>query len=233
MAKSFFEKLGKSLHLEDEQDEDIPTDSEQQVEEITEPLTTVPEGSGSQSSSLEGEYESSSEDIVAPEKTEASLDEYSEEDVDEEATRGPHVTLAASVATKKTKTTKKKMAVKKKRKKTTEKHEEEGQLTVDVYETDDAIFITSTIAGVDSDDLDINITPDSVSIRGTRENKREVKTKDYFYQECYWGAFSRSIILPTEIDPDKAHASLTNGILTIRLPKLSRSQHKKLRVKSS
>lgn len=218
MAKSFFEKLGKSLHLEDEQNEDIPADNEGQVEELTEPLT---------------ESESHPEDTITPKEAEASLEEHLKEDGgDDGAIEGPHVTLAASVTTKNTKTTKKKMATKNKRKKTIKKHEEEGQLTVDVYETADAIFITSTIAGVDSDDLDINITPDSISIRGTREDKKEVKTKDYFYQECYWGAFSRSIILPTEIDPDKAHASLTNGILTIRLPKLSRSQHKKLRVKT-
>ncbi len=108
--------------------------------------------------------------------------------------------------------------------------EEEGQLTVDVYQTDDEIVIKSTIAGVTADDLDISITNDMVTIKGSRGSEEKIKQSDYYYQELYWGAFSRSIILPEEIDADNAKASMKNGVLTIRLPKLAKSRTKKIKI---
>lgn len=109
--------------------------------------------------------------------------------------------------------------------------EREGQLAIDVFQTPDALVVESPIAGVDSDDLDINITNESVTIRGRREHRTDIKEADYFYQECYWGRFSRSVILPQEIDPDKAEASIKNGVLTVILPKVKRQKTKKLKVK--
>jgi HSP20 family protein len=109
--------------------------------------------------------------------------------------------------------------------------EAEGQLAVDVYQTPTEIVIQSTVAGVDPENLDIAITNESVTIRGRRERFERVKDEDYFYQECYWGRFARSIILPQEVDPEKAVASLKNGVLSIHLPKLNREKIKKLRVK--
>ena len=109
--------------------------------------------------------------------------------------------------------------------------EGEGQLTIDVYQTPEEVVVESTIAGVKPEDLDISITNEAVTIRGKREKTETIKDEDYFYQECYWGKFSRSIILPQEIDADKAVASLKNGILIIRLPKLNRQKSKKLKIK--
>lgn len=109
--------------------------------------------------------------------------------------------------------------------------EGEGTLTVDVFEDGDYLVVESTIAGAKDEDLEINITNESVSIRGRRERKEEVKEKDYFYQELFWGAFSRSIILPQEVDPENSTAALKNGILTIRMPKMSRQKQKKIKVK--
>lgn len=109
--------------------------------------------------------------------------------------------------------------------------EVEGQLTVDVYQTPTEIVIQSTVAGVDPENLDISITNESVTIRGRRERMERVKEDDYFFQECYWGKFARSIILPQEVDAEKSVASLKNGILMIRLPKLNREKVKKLKVK--
>lgn len=114
----------------------------------------------------------------------------------------------------------------------TKQKEEEGQLTVDVYQTDDEIVIKSTIAGVTADDLDISITNDMVTIKGSRGSEEKIKQSDYYYQELYWGTFSRSIILPEEIDADNAKASMKNGVLTIRLPKLAKSRTKRIRVSS-
>ncbi|MEK7151220.1 MAG: Hsp20/alpha crystallin family protein [Patescibacteria group bacterium] len=108
--------------------------------------------------------------------------------------------------------------------------EEEGQLTVDVYQTNDEIIIKSTIAGVTADDIDVTITNEMVTIKGHRKHEDKVKESDYYYQELYWGSFSRSIILPEEIDADKAKASMKNGILTLRLPKLSKSKIKKIKI---
>ncbi len=110
--------------------------------------------------------------------------------------------------------------------------EAEGQLTVDVYQTSTEIVIQSTVAGVAPEDLDISITNESVTIRGKREKSEKVKEDDYFYQECYWGRFSRTIILPQEIDAERATAGMKNGVLTIRLPKLDREKTKKLKIKT-
>lgn len=109
--------------------------------------------------------------------------------------------------------------------------EPEGQLTIDVYQTPMEIVVESAIAGVNPDDIDINVTNDSISIRGSRKREKEVKGDDYFYQECYWGRFSRSVILPQEVDPERVKATIKNGILTVRMPKLKRQRSKKVQVK--
>lgn len=109
----------------------------------------------------------------------------------------------------------------------------EGQLTIDVYQTPTDIVIKSTIAGVNSEDLDITITNDMVTIKGKREKDEIITGGDYYYQECYWGAFSRSVILPVDVEAEKAEASMKNGILTIRLPKIEKIKTKKIRVISS
>src|SRR3989344_4578568 len=106
--------------------------------------------------------------------------------------------------------------------------EPEGNLTVDVYQSGDDIVIVSTIAGVTATDLDITITTDMVTIRGERQMHESVNPEDYYYQELYWGPFSRSVVLPQEIDTENAKAQLKDGILTVRLPKLERSRTKKL-----
>jgi len=110
--------------------------------------------------------------------------------------------------------------------------EEEGQLTLDVFQTPTEIIIKSTIAGVKPEDLDISINNDMVTIRGLREKEEEISQKDYYYQELYWGSFSRSVILPVEVDADEAQASMKNGILTIRLPKADKEKKHKIKVKS-
>ncbi len=111
--------------------------------------------------------------------------------------------------------------------------ESEGQLTIDVYQTPADIVIKSTIAGVNPEDLDITITNDMVTIKGKRQKDEEIKTDDYYYQECYWGAFSRSVILPVDVEAEKAEASMKNGILTIKLPKIEKIKTRKIRVATS
>ena len=109
--------------------------------------------------------------------------------------------------------------------------EPEGQLTVDVYQTPTDIVVESAIAGVRADDLDITVTSDSISIRGTRAHEKHVRDEDYLYQECYWGKFARSLILPQEVDPEGAEVTFKNGILTVNLPKANKKKTHKLRVR--
>ena len=108
---------------------------------------------------------------------------------------------------------------------------EEGQLALDAYQTKDDVIVKSTIAGVKPEDLDISISSNMVTIQGERKQTEEVNQEDYFYQECYWGGFSRSVTLPVEVDVDKAEAEIKDGVLTLTLPKASRSKIKRIKVR--
>ena len=111
--------------------------------------------------------------------------------------------------------------------------EEDAQLTVDVFQTPSEIVIKTMVAGVRPEDLDVSITRDSVTIHGQREEDRTLAGDDYFHKELYWGSFSRTIILPEEVDVDGAEASEKFGMLTLRLPKLDKNRQTKLKVRGS
>jgi HSP20 family protein len=108
--------------------------------------------------------------------------------------------------------------------------EYEGQLTIDMYQTKDNVIIKSTIAGVKPEDIDVTIANDMVTIRGERKRDFEASSEDYFYQECYWGSFSRSVVLPVDVDIDNVGADLKDGILTVVLPKAAKARAKKIKV---
>lgn len=112
-----------------------------------------------------------------------------------------------------------------------EPEENDGQLTIDMYQTENDIVIKSTIAGVKPEDIDVSINNDMITIRGSRHMEEEVSEDKYYYQECYWGSFSRSVVLPIDVLPDKVEASLKNGILTVRLPKADINKIKKIQVR--
>lgn len=105
--------------------------------------------------------------------------------------------------------------------------EEEGELTVDVLQTGKELIIQSAIAGVEPEDLDITIENDLVIIKGEREKRFAEEKENYFFQECYWGRFSREIILPVEVDSSRAEASMKKGILTIRIPIIEEKKKKR------
>ena len=108
---------------------------------------------------------------------------------------------------------------------------EEGQLSIDVFQTPKMIIVKSTIAGVKPEDIDISINNDMLTIRGKREEKEEIKDEDYLYRECYWGSFSRSIILPVEVMAEEIEAVLENGVLTIALPKSKTTKQISVKIK--
>ena len=97
--------------------------------------------------------------------------------------------------------------------------DQDGELVVDVFETGEDFVVLAAIAGVQIKDLDISLEKDMMVIKGNRCDPHEHPDKKYFYQECYWGPFSRQIILPDNIDIDKADAQIDKGILTVKIPK--------------
>jgi len=110
--------------------------------------------------------------------------------------------------------------------------ETEGQLAVDMYQTTSEIVVKTMVAGVKPEDLDIAITRDMIIIKGKREETRDFSDDDFFHKELYWGSFSRTIILPQEVEVEDAEATNKNGLLTIKLPKLDKNRQAKLKVKS-
>lgn len=109
---------------------------------------------------------------------------------------------------------------------------EEGELAVDVFQTPHEIVIRAMISGVKPEDLNISISREMVTIKGRREETERVAENDYFQKELYWGAFSRTILLPSEIETDEADATEKHGLLTLRLPKIDKQRIQKLKIKS-
>ena len=99
---------------------------------------------------------------------------------------------------------------------------------MDVYQTTKEIIIQSTVAGITPEELNISIENDIITIKGNRERPNNGKDINYFYQECYWGPFSRQIILPEEVSPSKIKATMEKGVLTISLPKTQRKKKREI-----
>ncbi|OGZ31789.1 MAG: hypothetical protein A3H02_01910 [Candidatus Niyogibacteria bacterium RIFCSPLOWO2_12_FULL_41_13] len=107
----------------------------------------------------------------------------------------------------------------------------QGQLTIDVYQTPKEIIIKSPVAGSRPEDIDIAIENDMVTISGKREYETKISKEDYLYQEIYWGEFSRSVLLPQEVEASKAEAEFKNGLLTIRIPKIEKEKIQKIKIR--
>ncbi len=103
-----------------------------------------------------------------------------------------------------------------------------GQLAVDVYQTKEDIYVIAPVPGVSKADLDLSIVESTLTVRGARKESEKVRTSDYFVQECYWGEFSRSIILPVEVKEEEAEAELKDGMLTVKIPKAEQDKVKKI-----
>ncbi|MCX6809218.1 MAG: Hsp20/alpha crystallin family protein [Candidatus Berkelbacteria bacterium] len=108
--------------------------------------------------------------------------------------------------------------------------EYEGQLAIDAYQTNENVIVKAPIAGVVPQDLEISITDEVITVRGHRHHGVKSEEADYFCQECYWGSFSRSYVLPIPVDSDKAQANLKDGILTIVIPKQDKAKTRVIKV---
>lgn len=107
----------------------------------------------------------------------------------------------------------------------------EGELAIDLYQTDEDLVLQSAIAGVKPENLEIEIEGDMLMIKGIREKPLE-EDGEYFAQECFWGPFSRKVILPVEVDIDKSEAQIKDGVLIIRIKKVQKERKKKIQVKA-
>lgn len=105
-----------------------------------------------------------------------------------------------------------------------------GQLAVDVYETREKLVVKARTAGVNKNDLDVSISDNTLSIRGTLSAGNEDDVENYFVQECYWGEFSRSIALPVPVKEEEIEAVLKDGVLTISFAKVKQDTVKKIQV---
>jgi HSP20 family protein len=105
-----------------------------------------------------------------------------------------------------------------------------GQLAVDVYETKDKLFVKARTAGVNKNDLDVSISDNTLTVRGTLSAGYEEDVENYHLQECYWGEFSRSIVLPVPVKEDEIEAVLKDGVLTISFAKVKQDTVKKIQV---
>jgi HSP20 family protein len=103
---------------------------------------------------------------------------------------------------------------------------------VDMYETGNEVVVKATMTGVEEKDLDINITGDTLTIKGETKSEKEEKQENYYYQERRYGTFSRSISLPAGLETDKAEAVLESGVLTLTLPKAESVKPKAVKVKT-
>lgn len=110
--------------------------------------------------------------------------------------------------------------------------QQEGELAVDVYQTNDAIVIQAMVAGVPAENLTVSATREMVTIKGKRSAPTGITPDNYYYQELYWGAFSRTILLPAEVEAEEVEATERNGLLTIKLPKLDKGRIKTVKIKS-
>jgi len=218
MPDSFFEKLKKGMGIE------MPSEEKEEKTEIRVKAKKTPKESKLPTGQAKTEKEKELESEVKPITPEV-----------EESYSVP-APIEISKDEKALEKEKEKMEIKKPSfVKTIESREETwlesvGQLAVDVYQTEAELVIQSAIAGVRPEDLDISIEKDIVTVSGERKKSFEEKG-DYFSQECYWGKFSRQIILPVEIDPNKIEATLKDGILTIKAPKLFKERKRKIMVR--
>lgn len=108
----------------------------------------------------------------------------------------------------------------------------EGQLALDVYQTKSHIVIVAPIAGVKLSDIKVSVTEDVLTIKGTRSFEFDIPEEDYYTQECFWGSFSRSIVLPAAVDASKINASFKDAVLKVTIPKTEPTKTKVVRIKA-
>lgn len=101
---------------------------------------------------------------------------------------------------------------------------------IDVHETDDELVVTAALPGMKSEDLDITITGQHLTLRGELKADETVERDRYLYRERRFGSFNRSIELPLRVQGEKAEAKFTDGVLTLRIPKAEEVKPRQIRI---
>ncbi len=109
---------------------------------------------------------------------------------------------------------------------------EAGAPTLDVYQTPNDVVVKTALPGLKPEDVSIDITGETLTIKGESKTEQEVKEEDYLYRERRYGAFSRSVVLPSELKSDKAEATMEDGVLTLTIPKTEEVKPKAIKVKA-
>jgi len=107
-----------------------------------------------------------------------------------------------------------------------------GAPALDVYQTPNEMVVKAALPGLKPEDVSIDITGETLIIKGESKAEQEVKREDYLYQERRYGAFSRSVVLPSGLKPDKAEATMEDGVLTLTIPKAEEVKPKAIKVKA-
>ena len=237
---SFFEKLKKGMGIEESELSSPSSDDSREIEESEKTVKKVPRKKRISVSQKETVKKPMKLEIEKPEaeepfKIEAPVE--TEKQAEEEAKRtepSSSSSIKEEILLEKVGEKTKEIWEKEKEEKEkwlTFSGEAEGQLAIDVYQTENDLVIQSAIAGVRTENLEIALEKDILTIKGIRE-KPFNEEGDYFSQECYWGPFSKEIILPAEVDPNQAAAKMKEGVLTIRIPKIRREKKRKVMVTS-
>lgn len=109
---------------------------------------------------------------------------------------------------------------------------EVGQLSLDIYQTEKEIIIVAPIAGVEKEDINITVNEDILVVKGNRPSASQIPDENYYTKECFWGSFSRAIVLPKEADIKNISASFEKCVLEIRIPKVETENNKIIKIKS-
>ena len=111
--------------------------------------------------------------------------------------------------------------------------EADGQLAIDVFQDDHSVYVLAPVAGVKAGDVDISITDEVITIKGTRQAGHDLPADKHFTQECYWGPFSRSYVLPIAINSESAKATLKDGLLRIEISKDEKAKTRMIKINDS
>lgn len=108
---------------------------------------------------------------------------------------------------------------------------EGAEMPIDIYQTDEDVVVKASVSGIKPEEVEVTITGDTLTIKGETKTEEEVEKENYFRKERSYGAFSRSILLPSSLQTDKAEATFENGVLTLTIPKAEESKPKQIKIK--
>lgn len=107
-----------------------------------------------------------------------------------------------------------------------------GAPAIDLYQTNDSVVVKAALPGIKPDEVQLSVSGDVLTLKGEFHNDNEVKEATYHLQEQHYGSFERSVLLPTEVESEKAKAEFENGVLTVTIPKAEQVRPKTISIKA-